>query len=251
MKKYLAFLSISAMMLTSACSATVGEDGDATTEDGTGGGGDATTGGDSTTGGDAGTTDAGGTSTAFKAVIIYDKYTEPDCKATTSPGPDIDMVAVWRGDKLIGVGKPGSCNYNAGTNVACPDNKHADADDVAAACGPFGDLDFKDISTGYLGLGGGSLELEIGACTTETTDIEKCDGKGDAVAIEAGDEIDVYEVDKWYTGENADKKKYITGACKCIAETYEVWLRTAKGVDAGSLEVGQKTGTGTLKVPAK
>ncbi|MCO4762352.1 MAG: hypothetical protein KC502_12655 [Myxococcales bacterium] len=250
MKKYLAFLSISAMLLTSACSATVGTEGD---EDGTSGG-DATTtedgtGSDAGTTGDAGTaTDAGSTPTGFMSVVIYDKYTEPDCKKTTSPGPDIDMVAVWRSGKLIGVGKPGSCDYSAGTNPACPDNKHAAAKDIEAACGPFGDIDAVNVSTGYLGLGGGSLELSIGACSSETTDIEKCDGKGDAVAVQSGDEIDVYEVDQWYLGNNDAKKKYITGSCKCIPETYEVWLRTKTGVDTGSVEVGQKTGTGTLTV---
>ena len=248
MKKYLAFLSISAMLTMSACSATVdGEGGDDATM-----GDDATTGDDASVGSDAGTgtTDAGPVATAgYKSIVIYDKYTEPDCKKTTGPGPDIDMVAAWRGAVLLGVGKVGSCAYSAGTTPACPDNKHAEKDDIAAACGPFGDLDFKDISTGYLSLGGGSVELSIGACTTSTDDIEKCDGAGEVVELQAGDEIDVYEVDQWYLGKTPENKKaYITGACKCIPETYEVWVRPTAGDDTGSADLGQKTGTGTVTV---
>ncbi len=248
MKKYLAFLSISALLLTSACSATVGDDG---AVDGTGTD-DATVGADTTTDAgstDAGSTDAGSVTAGYKSVVIWDKYTEPDCKATTGPGPDIDMVAVWRGNDLLGVGKPGTCTYKAGTTVACPDNQHAAATDVAAACGPFGDLDFKSVSFGYLSLGGGSVEMAIGACTKGGTDIEACDGAGDVVEIKVGDSIDVYEVDQWYLGKaGGNTKAYITGACKCIPETYEVELRVTAGVDTGSLAVGQKTGTGTLDV---
>lgn len=262
MKKYLGFLTIGAMLLATACSATTGGDGDATsdatTASDTTGGSDSTTGGSDATGG--GTDTATGPS-GWMSLVIYDKFTEPDCKATTSPGPDIDAVAVWRevnGEwKLMGVGKPGTANYSAGVNPACPDNKHNSADDVKAVCGPLGDIDGKDISTGYLGLGGGSVEVTIGACQSANETVGSCDGAGAAVEILPGDEIDVYEVDKWYLDNGPNGKKadgntpYITGACKCIPETYEVELRKESGKSGASdLIVGEKTGTATLTVPA-
>ena len=256
MKKYLGFLTIGAMLLSTACSATVGEDGDATDDtttgadatDATGGGSDTGTTGDTTTG-----------PTGWKSVVIYDKYTESDCKATTSPGPDIDAVALWRnvgGDwKLMGVGKVGSADYKAGANPACPDNQHADADDIAAVCGPLGDIDGKDISTGYLGLGGGSVELTIGGCQSDSETVTTCDGKGAPVEILDGDQIDVYEVDKWYldngpTGAKADgATPYITGACTCLSETYEVEVRKETGKSGTDDKIiGEKTGTATLDV---
>lgn len=257
MKKYLGFLTIGAMVLSTACSASVGEDGDATD---TTGGSDATGGTDSSGGTDTAGGDTTTGPTGWKSVVIYDKFTEPDCKATTSPGPDIDAVAVWREVggtwKLMGVGKIGTANYSAGTNPACPDNKHNTADDVAAVCGPLGDIDGKDISKGYLGLGGGSVELAIGACQSDNETVATCDGAGAAVEILAGDEIDVYEVDKWYLENGPNGKKadgatpYITGACKCLSETYEVELRKESGKSgADDKIIGEKTGTATIAVP--
>lgn len=265
MKKYLGFLTIGAMLFATACSASVdSDDGDVTTDEDVSS--DATA-GDTSGSTDSDTTTAGDTTTAptgWTSVVIYDKFTEPDCKATTSPGPDIDTVALWRQVggtwTLMGVAKVGSCDYSAGVNPACPDNKHNAAADVAAACGPFGDIDAKDIATGYLGLGGGSVELKIGACQSDKEDISSCDGKGDAVEILAGDELDVYEVDQWYLSHGAGcgddgepkcatGKTYITGSCKCIPETYEVELRKEAG-KSGTDDVilGEKTGTATLSV---
>jgi hypothetical protein len=256
MKNFLAFLGAGALIMASACSATTGGDGDAVDGIGSDAGGGSDSGGSDAGGTDTGAADTGGGgATGWKSVVIYDKYTEPDCKATTSPGPDIDVVAVFRGGKLMGVGKPGTCSYSAGVSPACPDNQHNAAADVAAACGPLGDIDGKDISKGYLGLGGGSVELQIGACQSDNETVGSCDGAGAVVEILPGDEIDVYEVDGWYKENGPNGKQtpyYITGACKCISETFEVELRKEIGKSgADDLLVGEKTGTATLTVPTK
>ena len=197
--------------------------------------------------------------TSWKSIVIYDKYTEPACTATASPGPDIDAVALWRNIgglwKLMGVGKVGSADYTAAANPPCQNNQHAEADDIAAVCGPLGDIDGQNISSGYLGLGGGSVELTIGACQSDFETVGTCDGKGAPVEILQGDEIDVYEVDGWYLengpgGSKADgATPYITGACKCLSETYEVAVRKEAGTwGTDDKSIGEKHGTATFVV---
>ena len=245
MKKYLGILCIFTMMLAAACSSSTGDDGG---DDQDAVAGDSTT--DET---DAGSTDAGTTPDAvapaasYTWVVIFD-----DTKTCTGTGPgaDIDTVAVYRGGKLIGVGKPTTPDYAAGGAKDCDKNGHAKAADVEACAGPLGDINPKEISTGYLSLGGGSVELQIGGCANGKETLHECDGKGDAVAIKDGDEIDVYEVDTWYKEhENpVTKAKYITGTCKCDPEPYTVYIRMAKGVDSTGVMVGSHTGTAIEKL---
>lgn len=176
----------------------------------------------------------------FKYGIIYDKYAEPDCKMTASPGADIDAIGLYRNGALIGVIKPGTANYK-GEKTSCVDNAHADP---SSAEGP---SDVYDTNKGYVGLNGGSLEFQIGGCSVSSTDITLCDGAGPSVTILPGDEFDVYEV-----GQEYKEKKWITEACKCISEDYEVWVRLEKGVDAGAVLVGNGKGLTTgMKVPMK
>jgi len=259
MKKYFGIFCAAALMFSAACSSTTGDDGDATSDQDIAADGstDEADAGATDTAGDAGgQADAVAPASSYTWVVIYD-----DTKTCTGTGPgaDIDVVAVYRGGKLIGVGKPGTVVYAAPAHPAqtCTDkknkNKHAEEDDVKAAAGPLGDIDAKEVSTGYLSLGTGSVELQIGGCANGETDIHKCDGKGDAVAFENGDEIDVYEVDKWYqdTENPMTKKKYITGQCKCAKEPYSVYLRKTQGLDVGSVEVGSHTGTAIQNLKVK
>ncbi len=240
-KRLIGVMGALAMVLGSGCSASTGE-GDATdgTSDGTiaadtGGGGS-----DTTVTADTATADTGAAAAGFKWGIIYDKYAEPDCKLTTSPGSDIDAIGLYRAGALIGVIKPGSANYKD-EKTSCKDNAHKD---TTAAEGP---SDVFDADKGYVGLNGGSIEFQIGGCSVSTTDITVCDGKGPAVTIQAGDEFDVYEV-----GQEYKDKGWIKGTCKCISEDYEVWVRLDKGVDAGSVLVGNGKGYSSgMKVPAK
>lgn len=240
MKKYLGILCILAMMLAAACSSSTGEDGGesdgaATDVGATDAGGSA----DTTASQDAGAVDP---PASYTWVVIFD-----DTKTCTGTGPgaDIDAIAVYRGGKLIGVGKPGTADYAKSAVAGCETNGHAKAADVEACTGPLGDIDPKEISTGYLSLGAGSVQLQVGGCANGDTDVHKCDGKGDAIKFQDGDEIDVYEVDKYYqeTENPLTKAKYITGQCKCDSEPYTIILRKAKGGTPEDLEVGSVTGT--------
>jgi len=230
------------MVLGSGCSATTGGDGDAT--DGTGDGTAAVDNGvapgnDAVAGTDA-AADTGVVAGGFKYGIIYDKYAEPDCTKTTSPGSDIDAIGLYRGGQLIGVVKVGTANYKD-EKTSCKDNAHSTTSDCE------GPSDVLDTKTGYVGLNGGSIEFQIGGCSVSTTDVTVCDGKGPAVTIQAGDEFDVYEVGQAYK-----TKGWIKETCLCIDEDYEVWVRLDKGVDAGSVLVGNGKGlTSGMKVPAK
>lgn len=229
------------MVLGSGCSATTGTDGDATdgSSDGTVGV-DNGVAPDGAVAADMGTADTGAGATGFKWGIIYDKYAEPDCTKTTSPGSDIDAIGLYRAGALIGVIKVGTANYKD-EKTSCKDNAHNKTSDCE------GPSDVFDTKTGYVGLNGGSIEFQIGGCSVSTTDITVCDGKGPAVTIQAGDEFDVYEVGQAYK-----TKGWIKEACLCIDEDYEVWVRLDKGVDAGSVLVGNGKGlTTALKVPAK
>ena len=245
MKKYFGIMFIIAMMLAAACSSSTGDDG-ATDPD--------TTTDSSTDQADAGTSDAGTAADAvapaasYTWVVIFDDTTV--CTGT-GPGADIDTVAVYRDKKLIGVGKPKTADYAAGSGTDCDKNTHAKPVDVEACTGPLGDIDPEGVTTGYLSLGGGSVEFQIGGCANGEATIDKCDGKGDVVALQDGDEFEVYEVDKWYQDDKhknpATTKNYITGQCKCDSEPYTVYIRMTKGVDATGVKVGSFTGTAVEK----
>lgn len=262
--KNLALVSgLCSVLALGACEATVGGGGDAsgdTTADATtGGGADATTGGDTSTGG--GDTAA---ATGYKFVTIDGApEANPDC-TTTSAGADIDVVALYRGGKLVGVGKPGTVIHKEGATPKCPKwgskdvakqtctygtkeaKCHNDPDDVA---GGLTTKMYKDNTpdTGYFGLSGGTVEVQIGACAAGT-DIKTCDGKGAVMEILPGDELDIYEVDETY---KASSKTLASGiapdSCTCTAEQYELWVSKASGkVD---VSLGKHTGSkGQIKV---
>lgn len=246
-EKILGVLGLCGLLALSACDATVESEADGT-------GSDAVTGTDTTTTGDTTVV------TGYKYVTIDGKAaTEKDCTATTSAGADIDAVAVYGKDgKLKGVGKPGSVVFKAGAKKLCAaENKHTDPGDVA---GPL-NTD-ATVSNGYFGLSDGTVEFKIGACSTPTEDPKKCDGNGAEVTIVPGDEIDVYEVDITYlsasqcatelaknTSWPADlcskqqgfQAGTITAQCKCIPETYEVFV--SKEAGAGLVSLGAQTGS--------
>ncbi|GEM_PF-3180179 len=231
MRIFFAAIAISSL-LVAGCDAGTGDDGtgtaDGTVADGgadTGGGADA-----GSTGGDAGAADAGTTKTTYASIVIYDgSKAKPAVCSGTGPGADIEAVALWRGSKLLGVGKPGTPNYAKSTAKGCADNKHGEADDIEAITGAVGTIDLKAAETGYLSLAGGSVEVQFGACTGGGDDPKACDGKGDLVKAEAGDIVEVYEIGPKY---KTDFKMF--KGCKCAAEGYEVDARVDKGKSGAS-----------------
>lgn len=258
--KNLALVSgLCSVLSLGACDATVGGTGDAsgdTTADATTGGGtDATTGGDTTT-----ATDTGTPGKKYMYVTIDGSpASEPDCKLTSSPGPDIDAIALFdKAGKLKGVAKPGTSVFKAGAKKLCEaENKKTDSTKV---CGPVnGKVNEKAADTEYFGLSDGTIEVQIGACSAATDDLTKCDGAGAVVEIMAGDQIGVYEVDGSYLAktvcEKADAaavpdKKVCGGGpqtglaydgCKCIAEEYQVWIGTGTG--KVEVDLGKHKGT--------
>jgi len=261
MRKFFAVFAISGLLVATGCDAGTGEDGatdDATvtdagpTDDGTGG----TDAGASDTGGSA---DAGVTKTTYEAAVIWDgSQAAPTVCSGTGPGADIDYVAVYRNKKVIAVGKKGTASYTASKKAGCDKNEHADANDIAAMAGGLGDICSKggkavkdckdsDYSDGYLSLGGGSVEIQFAKCEkqgTEDPSAANCSGDGAAFLLEAGDELDVYEVGEAY------KTKYGWSKCKCADEGFEVDLRPKAGVDTGSITLGGATKTDTFTVPA-
>ena len=264
MRTFNAAIAAVSLLFAFGCDAGVGDDGtdlDGGVADGTadaGGSDDATSGGD-TGGADAGgSADAGATGPTYESIVIYDgSKTKPATCSGTGPGADIDFVAVYRGGKLLGVGKKGTATYKAGTTTGCDKNEHNDAKAVEGISGGFGDLCRKggkdveckdsDLSEGYLSLGGGSVELRFGKCQNadaKTTENKECDGSGDVITLQAGDEIDVHEIGAQY------KTKY-SMKCVCADEGYEVDIRAKVGVDTGSKFLdGAPGGSKTFKVPA-
>ncbi len=255
MKKYLGILATGALFLATGCSAEVGaeDDGDATTSDvsdSTGGGSDSTGGGSDSTGG--GSDSTGGGSATFESILIFDKSEDPtflNGKCGSSPGTDLDAVALYRNvaDKwtLMGVGRVGSAVYDTSSASKCDNKKNV----KAAAEGPVNGFVYeKNPDTGYISLNGGSIELEFGACGAGQTDVKTCDGKGAKVTIKNGDEIDIYEVDHTYKadGDGPGKGNAYDG-CVCYADQYKVKVRTKMGVDAGSFYLGAADGSTTYK----
>ena len=233
--------SFAAALAITGCDATVGGGGDASESDTTV---DATTGG----GTDAvAAVDTTAKPAGYKFVTIDGApETSPDC-TTSSAGADIDVVALYRGGKLIGVGKPGSVIHKEGAVPKCPkwgskdvakqtctylskDAKcHTDPDDVA---GGLTTVMYTTATpdTGYFGLSGGTVELKIGACSPATDDVKKCDGNGAEIEILPGDEIDVYEVDGTYkAGSGTFAAGIAADSCVCSAEQYEVWVSKTSG----------------------
>ena len=269
MRTFSAAIAAVSLIFAFGCDAGTGGDGDTDNDGGvTDGGSDAGstddttgTGGDAgSTGGDAGSTggDAGGTGPTYESIVIYDgSKTKPATCSGTGPGADIDFVAVWRGGKLLGVGKKGTTTYKPGTTTGCDKNEHADAKAVDGMTGGFGDLCRKggkdvdckdsDLSEGYLSLGGGSVELRFGKCQKADAakpDNSECDGTGDLITLQPGDEIDVHEIGATY------QTKY-NMKCVCADEGYEVDIRAKVGVDTGSKFLdGAPGGSKTFKVPA-
>ena len=206
----------------------------------------------------AGDTAAGDTTAAatYKSIVVWDKSTDPPKdkagKCTASPGTDLDAVALYGKDgKLKGVIKPGTAVYVESKTSECKADITTAKGKAASVEGP---LDGKVVATGsdsgYLSLGGGSVEFQIGACTKGTT-VSDCDGAGAVVEIVSGDELDVYEVDTSYkkggTGPQAGNAADI---CVCYADEYLIDLRPTLGSDTGSKSLPDGKGTTThIKVP--
>lgn len=232
-EKLASALGVVALLSMGACDASVNTGGDAEGDAVTG---DSSTGTDTSTGGDTSTP-----GTEYNYVTVDGSpYTEPDCKLTNSPGPDIDVIALYRGGALIGVAK--SVTYKPGAKKACEaENKHANPQDVV------GKLDTKMYSdatpdTGYFGLSDGTVEVQIGGCQVSTATVKDCDGSGPLQVIKPGDEIDVYEVDGSYKkGGQGPQAGIAPDSCKCVGETYEVFVSKEAGKSLVSL--GTFTGT--------
>lgn len=243
-KKMLALMGVGAAMMLTGCDASVGGllDADDATSD-------TTQGTDTTIDTNTDTTTP---PTEYKSIVIFDKSEDPVC--TKSPGMDFDAIGAWRGNTFLGVGRVGSANI-ATSGSKCPDN---DKNIPSSAEGPVNGKVFADKpDTGYVSLNGGSLELEIGACTNGASTAFDCDGKGALVALKSGDELDIYEVDTTYKpGSGSDRDGFAYSGCACYADEFTVNLRTAKGVDFGSVFLpstgfykGTTGGAGAIVVP--
>lgn len=249
-EKILGILGLCSMMALGACDANVTESDAATT--------------DSIGGSDAATDTGGGSDTAAPtgyAVVTIDGAPEanPDC-TTSSAGADIDVIAVYDSKgALKGVGK--TVVHKEGATPKCPTwgsknqcaygtikaECHNDPNDVT---GGLNTKMYADATpdTGYFGLSGGTVEVTIGACSVSTADVKSCDGKGGAVQILVGDEIDVYEVDGTYKKAGTGPAAGIAPeSCICKAEAYEVFV--SKKAGEGLVSLGKFTGSkGLIKV---
>lgn len=230
LEKMMKVLGLATVLVLGACEASVAGDaaaaGDTAAVDG------GSTGKDTTTT----TADTGPASVSYSHVAIDGSpYKEVDCKATTSPGPDLDAIGLYRAGKLIGVAKVGSAVFKKGLTPACAaENKHAEVNDIE---GPLN----ADTDKGYFGVSNGTVEFEFGACTVSTNVITDCDGSGASVPILVGDEIDVYEVDKSYKPDGSGPQKgRASAACKCLSEDYELFVGSAGKVDKS---LGKFTGS--------
>lgn len=172
----------------------------------------------------------------YAAVVIRDKSADPafiNGKCGASPGMDLDCVGLYRADKLIAVGKPGTGTYLPTLPTVCG-NPH---DVTASADGPLDGFAYADNAqdSGYISLNGGAIELQFGACQTGSN-ITNCDGKGDPVLIESGDQIDVWEVDRNYlTGSGTGADGHAWDSCTCYAGEYTVELRPKVGDGTGAV----------------
>lgn len=237
-----------------ACTGTSSADQDAVSGDGCGTGA-----GPSDAVGDADS----GTATAalFTSIVIRDRSADPafiNGKCGASPGTDLDCVGLYRGGKLIAVGMPGTATYTSAQVNSCANTHNASTSAEGPLDGYMTADNAKD--SGYISLNGGALEIQFGACKTGIH-ITNCDGRGDLVAIESGDEIDVWEVDRNYltaSGTGADGHAW--DGCACYADEYEVDLRPTAhsgagavvlptSCDANSADKKGYAGSMTIKVP--
>ncbi len=186
---------------------------------------------------DAATQDTKPVASSYESLVIWDQSADPSFvngKCGASPGADIDCVGLYRGGKLIGVGKIGTANYAASPASTCENNKNS----VASVEGPLnGHVYASSPDVGYVSLNGGSIEIQFGACKTGST-ITDCDGAGALVPLLPGDEVDVWEVDTTYksgSGGPADGNAY--DGCICYPDEYEVTVRSKLGADAGSVSL--------------
>jgi len=166
-------------------------------------------------------------------VVIQD--TEQVACTTNGPGADIDAVALVANTgaavgTVLGYGKIGSASYKPNpAGYACENTDCSGQNCKYAANGstfPLADLVARtegpvdavvNASTndvGYFSLNAGTLQLQIGDLT----------GAGPAQAIQEGDQIQVYEVDKTYVADG-----YAPQTCSCMPEHYTVFVQTAAG----------------------
>lgn len=246
-EKILGILGLSTLLAISACDASV-TDADATATDTATGGADTTAGADTVV------------ATGYTVVTIDGApEANPDC-TTSSAGADIDVIAVYDSKgALKGVGK--TVVHKEGATPKCPKwgkTSQCSYGTISAAChndpndvsGGLNTKMYADATpdTGYFGLSGGTVEVTIGACSVSTADVKSCDGKGAAVQIMAGDEIDVYEVDGTYKKAGTGPAAGIAPeSCICTAEAYEVFV--SKKAGEGLVSLGKFTGSkGLIKV---
>ena len=178
------------------------------------------------------------------AIVDPSVPTPAECSATAQPGPDIDAVGLYRTGadntkRLIGVARPAAESVTfAAASSACPLNEHASP---SAASGR---LDGAN-NGGFFSLNGGTLELKFGACSPDQKDMLSCDGKGETLTLQSGDEIDVYEIDQWYADTG-----HMPQTCSCVAEYYELNLRGDFGGKDGQVCLGRYKGTTShIRVP--
>ena len=202
---------------------------------------------------------------AYASVVIRDRSADPafvNGKCGPSPGMDLDCVGLYRGGTLLAVGKtnaasagetttytPGTSNcvnlYNSATSADGPLDGHSYADKP---------------DTGYISLNGGAIEIHFGACVNGTN-ITNCDGAGVHVDIQAGDEIDVWELDGNYlTGSGTGADGNAWDGCNCYADEYEVDLQPTTGAPATTIVLPTRceansadgkwfAGSHTVKIP--
>jgi hypothetical protein len=171
-------------------------------------------------------------SNTWATVVLTDKTKESDCKKTTAPGAEIDAIAVYRKDQLIGVVAVGSAVVIGTLQPTCGNNAFANA---SAVEGPVDGSEAK----GVFALNGAGVEVAFAGCSACTAHVADCDGKGDPIALQPGDELDVYELDDWHV-----KVKLATaGKCSCSRDPYEVKVRRKAGSDEGAYVLGTFTGT--------
>lgn len=180
------------------------------------------------------------------SVDIADGQTPTNCANTVQPGADLDAVGLYRyfkdapcaagqaaGYCLVAVARAGSARVVG--NPVCSVNEHDDPHQIE---GP------RDASTtnpdgGWFSLNGRTVEFELAGCKGHPLgelDIAHCDGRGDPVLPQPGDELDVFEVDSWYTDSG-----WRARTCKCVADDYQVQLRS--GADGFSICLGVFHGT--------
>jgi hypothetical protein len=191
---------------------------------------------------------------------------EPDCQLTNSPGPDIDLVALYRGGKLQGVGRKGSAVFKPGKDLACKDQwetglkdplgkdkgkKGCPKNEHSAVEGKLDTEMHSDAKcdTGYFAVSNGTVVVQIGACSAATEDVKTCDGAGAVVEILPGDEIDVYEVDGSYKkGGKGPQSGIAPDTCVCAEEDYQVYVGPSG--DKAETSLGTFKGTkAAIKVP--